>query len=132
MALVCGYIVCVWSMYYTYTCILSLFSILCSAVWVIVCVCVCVFVCIGVDVTQPLLCRSAVCCHGCPSEDGLLSAISDSFLSKSQLEGIRAELEFGHVNGSLLQFPTPQPAADCAVQDSNLQSVIIHSSCPLL
>ena len=70
---------------------------------------------------------SEVCCHGCSSspvsDDSLLSSIADSFSSTPSLEGIRVELEFGHVNGTLLRYPTPQPPADCTAENSNLQSV---------
>ena len=69
--------------------------------------------------------RSAVCCHGCGSitEDPLLSAVADSLSVDPTMADIRAELEFGHVDGTLLRFPTPQPPGDCALEHSHLQLV---------
>ena len=67
-----------------------------------------------------------VCCHGCipASNQGLLSAVTDSLAHLAALENIRAELEFGHINSTLLRYPTSQPASDCTTLDSNLQSVL--------
>jgi hypothetical protein len=67
--------------------------------------------------------RSAVCCHGCGSitEDPLLSAVADSLSVDPAMADIRAELEFGDVDGTLLRFPTPQPPNECALEHSHLQ-----------
>jgi hypothetical protein len=66
--------------------------------------------------------RSEVCCHGCSSasDNILFSAFAEAISSAPSLEGVGVELEFGHVNGTLLRYPTPQPPANCP-EDSNLQ-----------
>ena len=69
--------------------------------------------------------RSEVCCHGCGSITGdpLLSAVSDSLSTHPAMADIRTELEFGHVDGTLLRFPTPQPTSKCTLEHSHLQLV---------
>lgn len=69
-------------------------------------------------------CRSEVCCHGCSGQNNLLSAIAEAFSSEPSLVDTQVELEFGHVDGTLLRYPTPEPASDCTTEDSNLQSVL--------
>ena len=66
-----------------------------------------------------------MCCHGCGSITGdpLLSAVADSLSVDPAMADIRAELEFGDVDGTLLRFPTPQPPNECALEHSHLQLV---------